>query len=294
MSLEEPQKQTPEQPNELLIKLRLEPGAKLSLRKVTLDSASEVSLGTEISGRLRNNLEIGKPLFFDNGSNISNVVGVEEIGGFYVIKTQTSTYEILNIKPEERTLTDFESFKTERGSIYKVLPDGRIQRYKTALNDSSYTGEDKGENPEREPSDIIIFINPNSSTSGWFTDVGASRGEKTVAESINIGIYRKEKDGSYVLVKSNVELPGEFVFIRVNKDDSFKLKPVLSASEISTFADRTRHPENRGLGVVLESGLRTGITNLPTRGYITFDYKYMGNKISTIHSGNKVTEVREK
>ncbi len=283
---------SPEDPEsqQILTKLGLITGAHLKIEKISAQQDSGVAIGKALEGNLKKEVKIGQPIEFENGGGTSNIVSIKNSGGRYFIQAQTSIYEIKNLKPETQSILDFKSFTTERGSIYNIGEDGKVQRIKTVLNDPNYLGDDKGEKTERKPSDIILFANPDSKAYGWLNDIGATRGEKTIAQSIDVGIYKEGSDGKYALIKTNKDLNPPFIFIRVNDDDSFKLRDVLTLEELKDFAKRMTDPQNRGVGVIIESGLN--LSNTPVLGYTTFDYRYdQQGKIASMHNGNKVTSV---
>jgi hypothetical protein len=196
----------------------------------------------------------------------------------------------------EKKITDFESFVTEQGSLYTILENGQVQRTKNVLDNPNYIGEDKGERKERDPSDIIFFYDQTKSFRGWLDDFSAtdSKSGNTVAQSIDIGIYKKIDEKTYQLVKNSAELDSSFVFVRVKKDDSFKLKETFDFKELKEFQERTMKPENKGLGVLIPSD-GGNITNIPRIGLNTVDYIYGANgKIVSMHNGNKIISIKEK
>jgi len=279
----------------IIQKLGLKIGAELSLIKQSLTNDSALGVGYKIEGNLKSDVKIGFPIEFENGANTSNIKSIKEENQKYLIQTATSIYEILNHKIEEKKIKDFESFTTERGSVYKVLENGQVQRTKNVLDNPDYLGDDKGEKKEREPSDIIIFYDPKKG-SGWLDDFSATdaKSEKTVAQSINIGVYKKINDQTYQLVRNNTELDSSFVFVRVRKDDSFKLKDTFDFQELKNFQERTMKPENKGLGILIPSE-GGNITNIPAIGLNTVDYRYdETGKIVSMHNGNKITSIKEK
>lgn len=282
---------------EIIEKLALKVGEKLKIVKRIASYASRLEVGKEIDGILKNDVKIGFPIEFDNNTNTSNVKNIKEENGKYLIQTLTSTYEIINNALEniERKITDFESFETAKGSIYKILENGQVQRFKTALENPNYYGDDKGEDKLRKPSDIMLFINPKTSTASWFSLVGASRKDSAVAQQIAVGVYKKESNGNYRLIKNNTELDSSCVFVWVNdKNDSFKLSNDLTLNELKDFDKRWKNNKNEKLGFIypLNSG---DIVTTPIAGYDTFDYRYGDNgKVESVHAGNKVTSIKER
>lgn len=282
---------------EIIEKLTLKVGEKLKIVKRIASYASRLEVGKEIDGILKNDVKIGFPIEFDNNANTSNVKNIKEENGKYLIQTLTSTYEIINNALEniERKITDFESFETAKGSIYKILENGQVQRFKTALENPNYYGDDKGEDKLRKPSDIMLFINSKTSTASWFSLVGASRKDSTVAQQIAVGVYKKESNGNYRLVKNNTELDSSCVFVWVNdKNDSFKLNNELTLDELKDFDKRWKNNKNEKLGFIypLNSG---DIVTTPITGYDTFDYRYGDDgKVESVHAGNKVTSIKER
>ncbi len=71
-----------------------------------------------------------------------------------------------------KTILNFESFQTEKGSVYNILPDGRVQRIKTILDDPNYRGLDAGQKKEQAPSDITLFFD-SKNTGGYLEDLDA-------------------------------------------------------------------------------------------------------------------------
>ena len=196
---------------------------------------------------------------------------------------------------KKANIAGFESFVTERGSVYTVLKNGQVQRFKTALLDKAYNDDDKHESPERPPSDIVLFYKRNVVSAGWF-DLGAidAKTDKNVAQLITVGVYTQQENGDFKLVKNNLDLKEPFIFVRVKKEDNFKLKGTLTYSELKAFSERTQDSKNKGLGVIYQSE-RGEITNIPKVGFNTFDYRYAPDgQIESMHGGNMVTSVKEK
>lgn len=149
---------------------------------------------------------------------------------------------------------------------------------------------------EREPSDIMLFYDEKKAGSGWLNDFSATdaKSDKTVSQSIDIGVYKKIDEKTYQLVRNNTDLDSSFIFIRVRKDDSFKLKESLDLQELKDFQKRTMMVENKGLGIIIPSE-GGNITNIPAIGLNTVDYRYGSNgKISSMHTGNKVVSLKER
>lgn len=282
----------------IIQELDLRTGTQLALLKLAKSNDSAFGIGYIHPGRLKNDVRIGFPVEFNNGGTTSNVKNIKQENSKYIIQTMTSVYEILGKTPEReaKNISDFESFKTERGSDYSVLESGQVQRTKNAIDDPNYQGGDKGQKKEKEPSDIIIFYDPEKQTASWFTDFSAldAQNDKSIASLIDIGVYKKVDEKTYQLVKNNKDLSHLFIFVRVRKDDSFKLKDSFDLRELQDFQKRTLRPENKGLGIVLPSD--TGdITNIPKIGFNTVDYRYGSDgKISSKHSGNSVVSIKEK
>ena len=283
----------------LIAKLGLKKGKELSLVKKSLTTESALPVGREMKGILKEDVKVGSPLLFEHGANTSNIVSIKEVGGIYTIKTLTSVYEIIIPVKESKNIKDFVSFETARGSVYHVLENGQTQRIKYALDDPHYRGDDKGESKERAPSDVIIFYNPQETKdAGWFNDFMAidPHTGKSIGQSIDIGVYVENKEGNYQAVKNSADLGSSFIFLRVRKDDSFKLKEIFSFSELYDFQMRTLDPKNRGLGVLIPSDNENiNISNIPRIGWQTVDYKCDSNGVSTdIHGGNKIISIKEK
>jgi hypothetical protein len=296
----QPPKDQPHNPTQLetskiLTKLNLRQGSELAIRKIISNSQSDVKSGEILQGKLKTDVAIGRSIIFDSDGQTSPVNSIKIQDGKYLILTQTSVYEILNSKLENHTnILDFSFFLTERGSVYKVLSSGRVQRYKTVLNDPNYIGDNMGEKPEREPSDIIIFYDM-ARLGSWFNDVKAIDSVKgvSISELIDVGVYVKDSDGIYRLVKNNTDLSEPFVFIRVMKDDDFKIKDALTETELRNFQQKTLKSKGTGLGVVIPS--QSGaITNIPKLGMYAFDYRYSSNgNITNFHNGNKVVHIEK-
>lgn len=294
---QQPQNNEKIESEKIIQKLGLKTGEELSLLKQSLNGDSNLIVGDILQGKLKNNVRIGFPIEFDNNGNTSNIKSIKVENGKYIIQTMTSIYEIQNKTPEKElnNILKFESFETERGSVYKVLENGQIQRNKNILDNPDYLGDDKGEKKEKEPSDIIIFYDSKKSRA-YLDDFSAtdSKSDKTVAQSIDIGVYKKIDEKTYKLVKNNTEIDGSFIFIRVRKDDSFKLKESFDFNELKNFQERTMKPENRGLGILIPSE-GGNITNIPAVGLNTIDYRYGADgKISSMHNGNKIISIKEK
>lgn len=173
-----------------------------------------------------------------------------------------------------------------------------MRRTKNVLDDSNYIGEDKGQQKEKEPTDIILFYDPKKGGASYLNDFSAidAKSDKTIAQSINIGTYKKIDEKTYQLVRHNTELDSDsnFVFIRVKKDDSFKLKEQFNFNELKEFQERTMKPENKGLGIVISND-GGNITNMPAIGLNPVEYRYDANKqVSSMHNGNKIISVKEK
>ncbi|MCF7833884.1 MAG: hypothetical protein K9L98_02555 [Candidatus Pacebacteria bacterium] len=281
----------------IIQKLELKTGEELSLLKQSSSGNSDLEVGYILQGKLKNNVRIGFPIEFDNGGNTSNIKSIKVENGKYVVQTLTSVYEIQNKTPEKElnNILKFESFETERGSVYKVLENGQVQRTKNILDNPDYLGDDKGEKKERDPSDVIVFYDSKKG-SGWLDDFSAtdSKTGKTIAQSIDIGVYKKIDERTYQLVKNNTQIDGPFIFLRVRKDDAFKLKESFDFNELINFQERTMKPENKGLGALIPSE-GGNITNIPAIGLNTVDYRYGADgKISSMHNGNKITSIKER
>lgn len=293
---DQPQSASQLETSRILKVLNLKQGVELSIRKVASQSQSDVKSGEVLQGKLKAEVSLGHSIVFDGGGQTSAIKSIKIQDGKYLVSTQTSVYEILNFKPENHTnILGFSSFQTERGSVYNVLPDGKVQRFKTVLNDPKYIGDDRGQTPEREPSDIIIFYDMAKS-GGWFSNMQAidPQKEMSISKLIDVGVYMKDGDGNYRLVKNNKDLSEPFVFVRVIKDDDFKIKDMLTEIELGDFQQKTLKSKRTGLGVVIpsQSGV---ITNIPKLGMYTFDYRYGNNgDTSSFHNGNKVVNIEEK
>jgi hypothetical protein len=202
------------------------------------------------------------------------------------------TAEISEVKVE--SILDYESFTTARSSTYQVLPDGTVQRTKHILDDPNYRGEDKGTEKVHAPSDIILFYRPETIASSWLNDFSAidPDANEPMSAVIDLGVYVEGEGGMYQLTRSNLGVAGKkFLLVRVRKDDPFTLKETLSSDELRAFQDRTLLSENKGIGVVLLS--QSGdLTNIPTEGFNTVDYRYNGDgTISWMHNGNTVVSI---
>jgi hypothetical protein len=159
----------------IIEKLNLKVGRKLKIIKIITSYGSRFEAGTELEGELKSDVKIGLPIEFRDNSNTSNVRNIREDKGKYLIQTVTSTYEIVNnvTEKESKKITDFESFETENGSIYTILPDGRTQRFKT--KDSKLN----------EPQDLIAFVK--------FTD-------EFQEQRFLKGVQRQEESGTKVYI----------------------------------------------------------------------------------------------
>ncbi|MBK7357734.1 MAG: hypothetical protein IPI45_13680 [Saprospiraceae bacterium] len=136
----------------IIQKLGLKAGMELSLLKQSLSSNSAVNVGSKLEGKLKRDVSIGLPIEFDNNTNTSNIKSIRVEKGKYLVETATSIYEILNYIPEKEVnnILKFDSFETQKGSVYKILENGQAQRIKNILDDPNYMGEDKGEKKERK------------------------------------------------------------------------------------------------------------------------------------------------
>lgn len=129
----------------------------------------------------------------------------------------------------------------------------------------------------------------------WFDDFSAIDPitEKKVSQLIDLGVYKQIDERRYQLIRNSSQISEPFIFLRVKKDDTFKLKEVLDIDDIRDFQKRTYMPENKGLGVLFLSD-RGVISNIPKIGFNTLDYKYNENgKISSMHNGNKVVSIKK-
>jgi hypothetical protein len=281
----------------IIQKLDLKAGKEITLIKKNVASQSALQVGHTLHGKITSDVKIGFPIQFEDGSNTSNVKSIQDGNGRYLITTMTSVYEMsdANLEKGNKKITDFESFETGKGSIYKVLENGQIQRTKNVLDDPNYLGEDKGDKKEKEPSDIILFYDQKKG-SGYLDDFSAtdSKSGNTIAQSITIGVYKKINDETYQLVRNNLEIDSSFIFVRVRKDDPFKLKESFTFQELKDFQERTMKPENKGLGVLIPSE-GGNITNMPAIGLNTVDYKYGSDgKVASMHTGNKIVSLKER
>jgi hypothetical protein len=297
MNFDRPPKSSEQVESEKIIEnLALKVGKKIKIVNRIASYASRLEVGKEIDGILKNDVKIGFPIEFDGNANTSNVKNIKEENGKYLIQTLTSTYEIINNALEniEKKITNFESFTTKRGSIYRVLENGQVQRSKTILDNPTYEGEDKGQNKEREPSDIMLFIDPKTNIASWFNGVSASRGDFTVAQQISIGVYKPDGTGNYSLVTNNIDLDDSSIFVWVNdKKDSFKLEKNLTLEELKGFEKRIKDDRDKKFGFI--NSINTGdIITIPKLGYDTFDYRYGNNgKVESVHNGSKVASIKE-
>lgn len=149
-----------ERKTDLLVeKWQLLEGNRVQFKKVEKRRASDVDEGGFAGGKLKNDISLHSPIKFkDNAGVISDVQDIEEKDGELFIRSSTSVYQleaspskveegtVEDIDPEELSYEDISSVVTQKGSVYKYLPDGRTQRYQTAKEEL------------HEPQDAIVYI----------------------------------------------------------------------------------------------------------------------------------------
>lgn len=166
-----------------------------------------------------------------------------------------------NLKIENKKII---RFKTEKGSVYTYLPDGRTQRLKTA------TGE------QLEPEAAIVFIPPLE-----LIKEGALANYPEIFKSIeNSAIYSQR-------LLEYIHLPGKTIRITDDKGkEIYTAKEVQEASSVLIlFLDRNNPKESFYLPVA----------KVPKINYLTFDTtKFVGkdgNTYRSKHIGNKIVEI---
>lgn len=155
-------------------------------------------------------------------------------------------------------------FKTSRGSVYEYLPDGRVQRFKTATQE------------QLEPQDAIVFIPPWDMVKG-----GAKKNYPEVFEFIDDeGLYES-------LLLEHVHSP-DFTMRIVDGSGN----ELLSNAEIQS-ADRVyvscinRKEPKKSFYLPVSKDPKIGYQTYDTTKYIAEDGKTYRNK----HLGNKVVEI---
>lgn len=173
-------------------------------------------------------------------------------------------------KQENEVSTSSEKLKatefiTEKGSVYKYLPDGRTQRHKTA------TGEDN------DIQDICVFIPPY---------------EKISAEAKRIYSHIFEKIETTLQFEQFI-LPyaqSEGYTIRVIGDNNTELTNVSDMANTHRVFIALINKKSP------EKSLTLPVSKVPKVGYNTFDTrKYIAENGETMrerHIGNKVIEIK--
>lgn len=168
----------------------------------------------------------------------------------------------------EKEVSNIESFKTEKGSIYSYLPDGRTQRYKTF------------DRTLHNPSDAIVFV-PDYKTS----QAMASK------DLLNKRIFGKdEQEYTKVLLSYMGGSPKSKQAFIINKNG----KILTSNKEINTESGNVYFAalnEKGGYDFVL------AVSKIPKAGYNAFDMKFLGedgSKVISRHLGHKVTKIKYK
>jgi hypothetical protein len=145
----------------------------------------------------------------------------EEIAGDYVsLVAATSLGQKLKEKPaaapvaptaapvSNTDLSNIESFETSKGSVYTVLPDGKVERFKTAANE------------KHEPAELIVFVKfDNSDQEEDFLSAQNRQG--------GMKLYVIDAEGN--IYNKNSEVAGKNVKLAIIKDDK-----VLAAIDAST------------------------------------------------------------
>jgi len=80
----------------LIDKLALKAGEEITLIKRSSNSETAVSIGSEMKGKLVNNVHLNQPIFFQGGGNTTGIKDIyEKQNGQVFIQTATSVYELI-------------------------------------------------------------------------------------------------------------------------------------------------------------------------------------------------------
>ncbi len=154
-------------------------------------------------------------------------------------------------------------FKTEKGSVYTYLPDGRIQRFKTATGALS------------KPKDVIVFVPP------W--NLVMDQAKKLYPEVFGVIGDEREYDG---LLLRYVHAPAYTIHI-IDGEGVELLNPsqIAAAPKVFlAFSDRSKPGSTFTIPVAKE----------PKIGYSTYDtarFEEDGTMLESKHLGNKVVEI---
>jgi|GEM_PF-3033539 len=137
----------------LLNKFNLVTGQEVQFEKVSITTSSPVPVGARSGGVLKNDITLGHSITFrDNASVVSAIEKVWEDKDTLFLQTSTSVYKLIQEripeKGEKFSFEDIDHVVTEKGSVYRYLPNWTTQRFKTAENYLS------------DPKDVLVYI-PN-------------------------------------------------------------------------------------------------------------------------------------
>ncbi len=124
---------------ELLNRFGLFKGAYVSFKKVSANRPSNVQIGTQVEGILQANIELHRGVAFcDSIARLSPIQKILVKGGVLYLETATSLYQNIPFQTplagKGFTWSQIHHVVTERGSVYRYLPNGKTQRFKTLEN----------------------------------------------------------------------------------------------------------------------------------------------------------------
>jgi hypothetical protein len=247
--------------SELFEKFSLNAGETARFQKVALGAASSVPVGSISEGVLKDDVEIGQPICFSNSDAMTSTVKkVWEENGELHIETSTSEYKLLRERVaeegEEFGFNDIAHVVTERGSVYRYLPNGQTQRYKEA------------EKSLRPSKDVLVYV-PN------FESVKDKLSPEALATFGKDGQDFEETMLEYIHSEDK----------RVNVVDRFGEPVETNAAVIKEGGD-----VYLSFGDRVKTDFTIPVSHIPKIGYSTFD-KGRSKEGVRQHLGNKVTKI---
>lgn len=258
-------------------KWRLLEGNQVQFKKIEKLRASDVSEGDIVGGRLRDSVSLGSPIKFkDNSGVISDVQDLQEVDDDLLIYSSTSIYRLESsprkiqesldeTKPENLSYKDVSSVVTQKGSVYKYLPDGRTQRYQTAKKEL------------HEPQNALVYIPDWDWVKEYVRDESylEKLGENSAQYNQNILRYVQTSGKKAYIVNS------EGKKLETNEDIKSEESQVYLV-----FLERNAE----------EIDISVPVSHIPKQGFKTFDTrKYRdeetGEMMRTMHIGNSVKEI---
>jgi hypothetical protein len=130
---------TEETATELLNRFGLLRGAYVCFEKVSANRPSYVHVGTKVEGVLQKDIELHHGVTFcASAARLSPIQKILVNGGVLYLETSTSLYQNISFQTPivgtSFAWSQIHHVVTERGSVYRYLPNGKTQRFKTLEN----------------------------------------------------------------------------------------------------------------------------------------------------------------